>query len=64
MLSRVIIFGLSQVLQIPACRYKQMTTEYSSLQRYKWNKDMLNAEVKNKRTRASGESKQINLQIS
>ena len=63
MLSRVIIFGLAQVLNIPAWRYKEWSSEYSSLHRYKWNKDILNAEVKNKRTRASGDSKQLNLQI-
>jgi len=64
MLSRVIIFGLSQVLNIPACKYKRMSTEYSSLHRYEWKKNILNAEVKNKRTRASGDSKQLNLRIS
>ena len=54
MLTRVIIFGLAQVLQIPAWKYKDWSSEYSSLHRYKWKKDILNAEVKNKRTRASG----------
>ena len=64
MLNRVIIFGLAQVLEIPAWRYKRWSGEYSNLIRYKWDKDILNAEVKNKRTRASGDSKQLNLQIS
>ena len=64
MLSRVIIFGLAQVMDVPAWKYKDWSSEYSNLIRYKWDKDILNAEVKNKRTRASGDSKQLNLQIS
>jgi hypothetical protein len=64
MLSRVIIFGLAQVMGVPAWKYKRWSGEYSNLIRYKWDKNILNAEVKNKKTRAAGDSKQLNLQIS
>ena len=64
MLNRIIMRGIQQVLNVSPSLYKQLSTDNSKLNRYQWNKELLDATGIKKRYKRAKSNVQLNLPIS